>query len=278
MTSDKIIQMLIFEGNPNKLIMCELSNSNVRVYKVSRNELREFEKRSDSKNTGVYFLFGKDDNNNTTIYIGEAESIIQRLKQHLSNKNYWNEAVAVISNNNFLNKAHIKYLENEFHSLASEATRAIIMNRTTPTRSSVSEYDETALEGFINDTRLLVNTLGYKVFDLVEELSDSGLPLFYIKAARGASGVGQMVTDGFAVLKGSVIASSVTNSYPSGSKKRRQYLLDNGIVNTDYVFIKDYVFNSPSSAAEIVMGRSANGLTEWKTEDGQTLKNTIENS
>lgn len=47
MTSDKIIQMLIFEGNPNKLIMCELSNSNVRVYKVSRNELREFEKRSD---------------------------------------------------------------------------------------------------------------------------------------------------------------------------------------------------------------------------------------
>ena len=278
MTSDKIIQMLIFEGNPNKLIMCELSNSNVRVYKVSRNELREFEKRSDSKNTGVYFLFGKDDNNNTTIYIGEAENIIQRLKQHLSNKSYWNEAVAVISNNNFLNKAHIKYLENEFHSLASEATRAIIMNRTTPTRSSVSEYDETALEGFINDTKLLVNTLGYKVFDLVEELSDSGLPLFYIIAARGANGVGKMVSDGFAVLKGSVIASSVTNSYPSGSKKRRQYLLDNGIVNTDYVFVKDYVFNSPSSAAEIVMGRSANGLTEWKTEDGQTLKNTIENS
>lgn len=152
------------------------------------------------------------------------------------------------------------------------------MNRTTPTRSSVSEYDETALEGFINDTKLLVNTLGYKVFDLVEELSDSGLPLFYIIAARGANGVGKMVSDGFAVLKGSVIASSVTNSYPSGSKKRRQYLLDNGIVNTDYVFVKDYVFNSPSSAAEIVMGRSANGLTEWKTEDGQTLKNTIDNS
>ena len=276
MTSDKIIQMLIFEGNPNKLIMCELSNSNVRVYKASRNELSELEKRNDSKNTGIYFLFGKDDNNNTTIYIGEAENIIQRLKQQLSNKDYWNEAVAVISNNNFLNKAHIKFLENEFHSLAIEAARADVMNKTTPTRSSISEYDETALEGFINDTRLLVNTLGYKVFDLVEEESDNNLPLFYISAARGANGIGRIVSDGFAVLKGSTIASSVTNSYPSGSNKKREYLLENGIVNSDFVFVKDYVFNSPSSAADIVMGRSANGLTEWKTENGQVLKNLLE--
>ena len=277
MTSDKIIQMLLFDGNPNKLIMCELSNSNVRVYKVSRNELRELEKRDDSNNTGIYFLFGKDDNNDTTIYIGEAESIIQRLKQQLSIKDYWNEAVAVISNNNFLNKAHIKYLENEFHLLATEAARAVVMNKTTPTRSSISEYDETALEGFINDTRLLVNTLGFKVFDLVEEEPDSSFPLFYIKAARGANGIGKLVSDGFAVLKGSTIAPTVTNSYPSGSNKRRQYLLDNGIVNSDFVFVKDYVFNSPSSAADIVVGRSANGLIEWKTENGQVLKVLLEN-
>lgn len=275
MNVDKTIQMLIFEGNPNKMIMCESSNSNVRVYKISRNELREFEKRDDAKNTGIYFLFGKDNNNNTTIYIGEAENILSRLKQHISDKNYWNDAVAIISNNNFLNKAHIKYLENEFYSLAYEATRAVIINRTIPTRSSISEYDEATLEGFINDTKLLVNTLGYKVFDLINEDSSNNFPLFYIKAARGACGTGKMVSDGFAVLKGSVIASSVTKSYPSGSNKKRQYLIDNNIVDSDFMFVKDYVFNSPSSAAEIVMGRSANGLTEWKTEDGQILKNTL---
>lgn len=276
MGNDKTIQMLIFEGNPNKMIMCESSNSNVRIYKVSRNELREFERRDDAKNTGIYFLFGKDDNNNTTIYIGEAENILSRLKQHISDKNYWNDAVAIISNNNFLNKAHIKYLENEFYLLAYEAARAIIINRTVPTRSSISEYDEATLEGFINDTKLLVNTLGYKVFDLVDEDSNNDSPLFYIKAARGADGIGKIVSDGFAVLKGSAIASSVTNSYPSGSNKRRQYLIDNGIVDSDFTFVKDYVFNSPSSAAEIIMGRSANGLTEWKTEEGQLLKAIVE--
>ena len=114
------------------------------------------------------------------------------------------------------------------------------------------------------------------MFDLINEDSSSNFPLFYIKAARGADGIGKIVSDGFAVLKGSAIASSVTNSYLSGSNKRRQYLIDNGIVDSDFTFVKDYVFNSPSSAADIVMGRSANGLTEWKTEDGQILKNTLE--
>lgn len=276
MSVDKTIQMLIFEGNPNKMIMCESSNSNVRVYKVSRNELHEFEKRDDSKNTGIYFLFGKDDNNNTTIYVGEAENIISRLKQHILDKNYWNDAVAIISNNNFLNKAHIKYLENEFYTLAYEAARAGIINRTIPTRSSISEYDQATLEGFINDTKLLVNTLGYKVFDLVDESDSNNAPLFYIKATRGANAKGKMVSDGFAVLKGSAIASSVTNSYSSGSNKRRRYLLENGIVSSEFIFVKDYVFNSPSSAAAIVLGRSANGLTEWKTEDSLALKDTLE--
>ena len=59
MAFSKTIQMYIFDGNPNGRIMCELSNWNGRIYKISRNELSEFAKRNDSENTGVYFLFGK---------------------------------------------------------------------------------------------------------------------------------------------------------------------------------------------------------------------------
>ncbi|WP_394371575.1 DUF4357 domain-containing protein [Candidatus Sulfidibacterium hydrothermale] len=36
--------------------------------------------------------------------------------------------------------------------------------------------------------------------------------------------------------------------------------------------MEDYEFSSPSTAAAIVMGRNANGLTEWKLKDGTTLK------
>ena len=36
--------------------------------------------------------------------------------------------------------------------------------------------------------------------------------------------------------------------------------------------MEDILFNSPSYAAMFVFGKSANGLTSWKTEDGRTLK------
>jgi len=44
-----------------------------------------------------------------------------------------------------------------------------------------------------------------------------------------------------------------------------------------YEFSDDFIFSSPSTAAVIVMGRNANGLTEWKTKIGKTLKDVESN-
>jgi hypothetical protein len=38
------------------------------------------------------------------------------------------------------------------------------------------------------------------------------------------------------------------------------------------VFAKDTEFSSPSSAAAVVHGGHANGLTAWKDKNGRTLK------
>ena len=127
MAFSKTIQMYIFDGNPNGRIMCELSNWNGRIYKISRNELSEFAKRKDSENTGVYFLFGKDESNFDTVYVGEAEKMFTRLKQHLK-EDYWNDCIAVISKDNLLNKAHVKYLENKFYNIAQDTGRANVLN------------------------------------------------------------------------------------------------------------------------------------------------------
>lgn len=199
MAFSKTIQMYIFEGNPNGRIMCELSNWNGRIYKISRNELSEFAKRKDSENTGVYFLFGKDESNFDTVYVGEAEKMFTRLKQHLK-EDYWNDCIAVISKDNLLNKAHVKYLENKFYNIALSTGRANVLNSTIPTCSSISEYDEAMLSEFISNTKLLVNTLGYKTFDSIEDSSIKAGPkqlLFYIDGARGASSKGVIVPDGY---------------------------------------------------------------------------------
>ena len=277
MSFNKTIQMCIFNGNPNGRIMCELSNWNGRVYKISRNHLGEFAHRSDSEYTGVYFLFGRDEENNDTVYIGEAERMIVRLKQHLKDRDYWNDCVVVISKDNILNKAHVKYLENKFYNLASDSKRASIVNSTVPTCSSISEFDEAMLEEFIENSKLLVNTLGYKVFEKVDSsVVDKELDLMYIRAARGANAKGFLVSDGFLVVKDSRIAFDTTASMPDSLVKFRSRLVEKGIVGTDFVFQNDYIFTSPSLAASVVMGRSANGRTEWKTIDGRCIKDIEE--
>lgn len=272
---NKTIQMLIFDGNPNGRIMCEMSNWNGRVYKISRSELAKFSDRSDAENTGIYFLFGKDEENNDTIYIGEAEKILTRLKQHLQDENYWNDCIVVISKDNLLNKAHVKYLENQFYEIVIKAGRAKVMNASVPTRSSVAEFDLAMLEEFIETSKLLVNSLGYKVFDSVDEHLKAKHPderYFFIKAARGASGRGVTVSDGFAVLKGSVIADPVSVSISPSLVKLREKLICDNIIDANRTFVRDYIFTSPSLAAAIVMGRNANGRTEWKTQKGKSLK------
>lgn len=277
MAYDKTIQMLIFDGNPNGRIKCELSNWDGRVYKLSRTELNKFSTRPDANYTGVYFLFAKDNDNNDLIYVGEAEAIHTRLKQHISDNCLpdWTDCIVVINKDNNLNKAHVKYLESKFYELANQAGRFIVTNKKAPTCSSVSEFDSAMLEEFISSTKLLVNTLGYRVFDTYDANSaqeQQPKTIFYIKAARGADARGIIDADGFLVLKGSRIAESVTNSFSKYLISLRDSMIKSGTINNSFEFTRDQVFTSPSLAAAIVMGRNANGQTEWRTESHKTIR------
>ena len=279
MSFSKTIQMFIFDGNPNGRIMCELSNWNGRVYKISRSEVSEFSQRYDSENTGVCFLFGKNEENNDTVYIGEAERMFSRIKQHLKDSEYWNDCIAVISKDDLLNKAHVKYLENKFYLLAKNAGRSIVINSTVPTCSSISEYDEAMLQEFISNAKLLVNTLGYKVFDSIEDTvirHNDTQPYFFIKTSRGADAKGLIVSDGFAVMEGSTIASSTVPSMSDNLIKLRSSLIEKGIIDKDLKLKRDYIFTSPSLAAAVVMGRNANGRTEWKNDEHKSIKDIEE--
>lgn len=221
---------------------------------------------------------------NDTIYIGEAEQMLTRLKQHINDHEEWNECIAVISKDNHLNKAHVKHLEFDFHQLALQANRFRVTNVVVPTRSSVSEYDEAMLEEFIGHTLLLVNTLGYKAFEKIGiTVTTPQMPPqtseceFFIKSARGADARGISVSGGFTVLKGSKAASSVTLSIPPALQNMRDKLMRDNVIDDNYTFTRDYMFSSPSTAAAIVRGSSANGRVEWKNQQGKTLAE-IENS
>jgi len=136
------------------------------------------------------------------------------------------------------------------------------------------------LEEFIENAKLLVNTLGYKVFDKIDvsimENNEEKQNVFFIKAARGADAKGLLVADGFLVAKGSKIAKDTAPSMSANLVRLRNKLLDKGIVDQKNSFVSDYVFTSPSLAAAVVMGRNANGRTEWKTVNNKSIKDIEE--
>lgn len=277
----KTIKIFLIDGEPNGRMSCELSNWSGKAYKIPRIKVKECSDRDDLTSTGVYLLFGKDDSGKDQVYIGEAESILKRLNQQLSQKDFWNEAIVFISKDENLNKAHIKYLENRMHDIAKSAGRYTVDNSIIPTQSSISESDRAEMEEFIDYIKLLVNTLGHKVFDEKREFRPKQKQeSFFIKAARGAEGQGELTSDGFVVFKSSKAAATFVNSITPNFVALRQKLIDEGVLvdrGEHFEFSDDYIFSSPSTAAAIVMGRNANGLTEWKTKNGKTLKESESN-
>ncbi len=273
----KTIKIFLIDGDPNGRMACELSNWTGKAYKIPRIKIKDCSDRSDLNTTGVYLLFGKNEEGKDLVYIGEAENVLVRLNQHLSSKDFWNETVVFISKDENLNKAHIKYLENRLHDIGTKTNRYFIENNCIPTLSSISESDRAEMEEFIENIKLLVNTLGHKVFeDIREKISSKPRELLFVKAARGCDAIGEQTSEGFLVLKSSKIADSTTPSMADSLRKFRDDLIYNKVVVNDE-FVDDFIFSSPSYAAAIVMGRSANGLLEWKTIDGRVLKNLESN-
>lgn len=274
----KTMKLFLIDGEPNGRMTCELSNWTGKAYRIPRILVRESSDRDELKNPGIYLLFGKNEEGKEIVYIGEAETIFDRLKQHLSQKDFWNEVITFISKDENLNKAHIKYLENRLFEIAQQTNRYILDNNSTPTKSSISESDRAEMEEFIENIKLLTNTLGHKVFEEIREsktIKQEKQRTFEIKAARGANAKGIPTSSGFVVFKDSEIATSIVNSLAESFKKLRKKFIDEQIViekDKKLVFSRDYEFSSPSTAAVIVMGRNANGLTEWKLSDGKTLK------
>ena len=241
----KTIKIFLIDGEPNGRMSCELSNWSGKAYKIPRINIKDCSDRDDLASTGVYLLFGKDNSGKDQVYIGEAESILKRLNQQLTQKDFWNEAIVFISKDENLNKAHIKYLENRLHDIAKSVNRYSVGNSIIPTQSSISESDRAEMEEFIQYIKMLVNTLGHKVFDEKREFKPKQKQeSFFINAARGAEGQGVPSSDGFVVFKNSKAAAIIVNSMTPNFIKYRQKLIAEGVLIDKGEFFKfsdDYI-------------------------------------
>lgn len=271
------------DGSPNGRWMCELSNWTGKAYKIPRTSYKKILDRKELRNPSVYFLFGYDDDNGRpVVYIGETEDAIQRLGEHIKNENkdYWVEAIVFISKDDHLNKAHIKYLESRFYEIAKEIDRYEVMNSILPKKTTVSEAEQSEMEEFIDNAKILVSALGHKVFDpliptteVVTNIDNESISeLLYASTNKGLSATGLVSPDGFIVLKDSTINNAFSEKSVSANiiKLREQYLKDGTVINN--MLMKDTLFTSPSAAADFIFGYSVSGPRTWKNIEGKSLK------
>src|SRR3989344_5958470 len=234
----KTITIFLVDREPNGLKTAELSNLVGQAIVIPRNKLKEIKQRPDCNKPAVYFLIGKENN---------------------------------------LTKAHVRYLESRCLALATQAKRFDLENGTEASLPSLSEADIAEMEEFLGNLKLLLSALGYPILQEVisKEQKNIADPLFTCKG-KDALATGRMTNDGFVVYKDSTATADISRAVIERNQRVIEKLLLNKYLekrNDDlYVFVKDYVFNSPSAASDIILGNSTSGWKKWKTESGKTLE------
>lgn len=300
-TRGKNIQLFLMDGEATGRMKCTLANWTGIAYKIPRTELDKCKEREDLKQSGVYFLFGtSDETGKRVVYIGQAgarkngEGILNRLQEHKRNldKDYWTEAIVFTTSNNSFGPTEISYLENRFCNLAIEAKRYDVKNGNDPTPGNITEEKESEMEEFIDYAKVIMGTLGHKLFEPISKPAmkkQDGVPIkvedtMRLRLERMIKNVGKVEADGcqtpegFVVLQGSHISKIDDDTIPATIKERRRNAVAGKLVDSDGVLLENMLFTSPSYAAMFVIGKSENGLTRWKTEDGRTLKSLEESN
>ncbi len=291
MARGKSINLFLMDGTATGRMKCTLANWTGVAYKIPRTELEKCKERDDLKQSGVYFLFGVSDQTGDNIaYIGQAgarkngEGILYRLQEHKRNpdKDYWTEAVVFTTSNNSFGPTEISYLENRFCKMALEANRYDIKNGNDPTSGNITEEKESELEEFIDYAKIVMGTLGHKIFEAIDatlsqtpHLVSKGEELALYLHTGKANATGKRTSDGFVIYAGSMVSLSPTKSCPDTILKLREKLADK--IDVSGAVKENLLLSSPSSAAAFVTYASANGNIMWKTSDGRTLKD-IESS
>jgi len=270
------IRIFLADGAPDGIRLVDKSNWVGRAVVASRTQLGQALQRDEMGRPGVYLLLGPGEGGAERLYVGEADVLRDRMKQHASRKDFWTRFVAFTSSDESLNKAVVRYLEARLIGLAKAANQWEIENSSIPAEPPLSEADRADAEWFLGEMRIIYPLLGVDAFESAasDDASVATGGLLHLRE-RGGEARGREVADGFVVLEGSRARASEVQSIQESMRDLRRQLQERGVLAADglhLVFTQDYRFASPSAAAVVLVGGSANGRRAWKDASGIPLK------
>ena len=269
--------------------IAEIGNWVGKGFYSPRAAINKIMTREELSKPGVYFLKSvpKSDYYSERIYIGEAENIGVRLKQHLNNPTKdFEELVFFVSNDHLLTKTQIKYLESRIIQLAFAAKSAEIENETSPSIPTLHEADISDMEYFLEQIKLILPIMGFKflISTIAKQISqkqpeETSISERYKIKSPTYTAYMYETEQGFIVTKGSQANKTLSPSISETYKKLQEKLIASGILTDKdafYEFSEDTVFSSTSAASNIVLGRQSQGPVEWLNSANKTYKSLNE--
>ena len=126
------VRIYLPTGRINGSRHAEITNWTGQALSCPRSEIKSLSERGEVSSPGVYFLFGADGGQHQSVYIGEAENVRDRIKNHVSNKDFWNEVICITNKDESLTKSDVKYLEALLIEQAIKVNRYQIQNTVNP--------------------------------------------------------------------------------------------------------------------------------------------------
>ncbi len=275
MLKAKTIEIYLPSGDASEISETRITTEAIKIVFLDKSQLELQKNRL--KYMGCYVLVGKSDDGSDSVYIGETEDLYSRLTEHKKKKPFWSSVYTIQNSGGTFDKAHLTYLEKLMIEKANDVDRYVANNGNTGKITKIPEAKRNECLLYFETIKTLFKTLAFNLF--VPEVEKEELderPVFHFRDKKGlwnASGV--YINEKFTVLKGSISRREPTaHKVGSSEVKFRDRLIKEGIIkekNNQLVFEKDYTFNSPSTAADIVSLRSNNGWKVWKTNNDETL-------
>lgn len=274
MKEGKLISTYLLSGDPHGVICTYLSNWTGQAIRIPKLLIENVKNRKEINKPGIYLLFYEIEGM-LEIYVGESENVYKRLLQHIKDdkKENFYEIIAFSSKDDDLTKSHIKYLEYRLIIELEKSSKYSLKNTNINIKPHIPEMYISVLEEYLKNIKILLPTLGYSLF--IEKNRGEEKEVQYDSREIIARGI-LTKKNGIIVLKGSKIKKEIKDSMSQGYRSLREKLVKKGIVDIENeIFIKDWEFSSPSSAAVVISGTAVNGRKKWLYR-GKTLEE-IEN-
>ena len=270
MKTPRLLSTFLPDGSLEGIKVVELSESSIKAFVVPRIRLNDIKSRPEINQPSLYLLINSADNQ---LYIGESESFYHRVKNHDQSKDFWDLAIAIVSNTNSLEKSDVKYLESLAVEKAQTTAAMEVLNKTIPSRNNIHEFKVHTLEKVLDDTAMIAESLGFSIFASKKDEAEESIWYF---APKGSDAKAQFRGDRFVLLSGSVIdksyAPSWAKAFPWALTERKELLRTNGKDLGDTVEVTNNIpTRSPNHAGGLVAGRSTNAWICWKNSDGKTM-------